>query len=193
MESMHSLEFEKEVLKMRNDITKIEEKLNNIIDKEKKFILYAHLDMVEIAKIFGFTVCMGDDDTYRSFVLLNIKPKETIKTIFINNNINPQEARYLVAYELAHWILEYDDSKTKYLHSTYLIQSKTSKNQKNIDADYFACCLLIPREMLETDFEDLIKDMEVFDSVALLAKKYKVSETLLYKRLLQVGILTLNK
>lgn len=167
----------------------IEKKISQLLTQCHINSSFQYLDVVALAKKLGFEVITSEDDKFDSFIILNrtkVIANGYNRFIFINKNLSAKEKRFLIAYELGHYILEYH-LENRYAHSTRLFKTNLSNNQKNKDANYFACCLLMPKNFFEKDFEILIENTDIEELISLLSEKYKVSEKLVCKRLIQIG------
>lgn len=167
----------------------IEKKINQLLTLCHINSSFQYLDVVLLAKKLGFEVISSENDKFDSFIILNTKKviaNGHNRFLFINENLSAKEKRFLIAYELGHYIIEYN-SENRYAHSTCLFKVNFSDNQKNKDANYFACCLLMPKDIFEKDFEILNENTDIEEIIFLLSEKYRVSEKLVCKRLIQIG------
>lgn len=173
---------------MKNEF--IEQAINKLVKQGYINFSFQYLDIVELAKKLGFMVISFKDRKHKSFIVLNRKKPiaEGYKQfLFINENLSAKEKRFLIAYELGHYMLEYG-SENRYCHSTFLFKTNPSVNQKDKNANFFACCLLMPEHIFKADYESLLRDNEIEDIIVLLSEKYRVPENLICKRILQLEI-----
>ena len=167
----------------------IEKKINQFLTQCQINPSFQYLDVVILAKKLGFEIISAEHKKFKSFIVLNRKKMIANghnRFLFINKNLSAKEKRFLVAYELGQYILEYN-LENRYEHSTYLFKTNLSDNQKDNDANYFACCLLMPKDIFEKDFEILNENTDIEEIIFLLSEKYRVSEKLVCKRLIQIG------
>lgn len=99
-----------------------------------------YVDAVKLAKFLGFSV--GESSVIRSDIdgFIFMSPDETIKVIAVNNNRSPEEKRFIVLHEIAHYILHREKLKTDLM----IREHRTGKNLDENDADFFAACVLMP-------------------------------------------------
>ncbi len=114
----------------------------------------------------------------------------------MNRKLSFEEKRFAIAHELAHFFLDsnaFSNGQIKigarFAHIDNRFSSYNRK-QTEQEADYFAACLLIPREKLLRDIENFnVKEID-YRFIKLFAKVYDVSWDCLLKR---IGEVTPNK
>ena len=128
---------------------------NNIIDP--KFDLIKHLTEKE-----GFKIILQNMENDTTGLVL-IRPKDNTdlkkicKLIAVNRKLKnqpnfQQRLRFIVAHEYGHSLIHYN-GKTLFAHRS--TSKKWKRNEK--EADFFARCLLMPREQMEKIlFEQLL-------------------------------------
>ena len=141
-----------------SDKKKIEEKVNNLIETHDIDIENG-VDIISLAHKMGFVVGnAGLSDTEDGFVLVDDKAEKilgvpTTKLIGVNANIEYEHKRFVIAHELAHFVLNKGDNPI-YAHR----ENKKGKNEEENDADYFAACLLMPEKSFKKRYEELKAD-----------------------------------
>ena len=109
--------------------------------------------------------------------------------IGVNSTQAETRQRFTLAHEFGHFLLHegkpvhYDKQFRMDLRSSL---SSTGTDNEEIEANYFASSLLMPRLFLERDVADRFIDIEDADAVEDLAKRYKVSLQAMNIRLLNV-------
>ena len=98
-----------------------------------------------------------------------------IKFISYNKNQHVHRQRFTVAHEIGHLLLGH--TNINYDHDLY------STKPEDIEADQFAAELLIPLQMIKGDVRDGC------NNIPLLAKKYNVSEEVVWLRLKSCGLI----
>ena len=108
------------------------------------------IDIIQIAKKLGFAVgnaLLDNDDD--GFIIVqegvdNILGIKTDKLIGVNSKRTLEWKRFIIAHEIAHYILHYSNEKRNgmYAHRDH----KKGKNDLENDADYFAASLLMTRD-----------------------------------------------
>lgn len=96
--------------------------------------------------------------------------------------VNKKEAltrqRFTIAHELAHALLHHGEEVRFDKDFRVNLRSETSGlgvDVEEIEANFFAACLLMPRRFLEADPAAAMVDVENAQAVAVLAKRYGVS------------------
>ena len=154
-------------------------------------------DIVSLCKDLGFSVSSypTKQEGYDGFILVN----NTFKVIGIDDNLSPIDRRFLIAHELGHYIKA--DSK----HEEVLLALKDNlnhgddKSQEEHDADYLAAAILVPMsqfkyelELLEIEYKNLNSELEVKSKIpaviiSFFAKRYRVNEQLIARRIAEVS------
>lgn len=153
------------------------------------------IDAVTIARKLGFKVgnaVMEDDDD--GFIIINdgtddILGIKTNKLIGVNSARPLEWKRFIIAHEIAHYVLHYPEVKDKRLYAHR--DHAKGKNEDENDADFFAACLLMPRELFTKRYDELKeKSLELKDIVVLLADRFCVTQLMAERR---IGELKLNE
>lgn len=98
--------------------------------------------------------------------------------IGVNRKEAPTRQRFTLAHELAHALMHHGEEVRFDKDFRVNLRSETSGlgvDVEEIEANFFAACLLMPRRFLEADPEAAIVDVEDAQAVARLAKRYRVS------------------
>ena len=117
------------------------------------------------------------------------KGKEIV--IGVNKDHPPNRRRFTMAHELAHALLHhgnevhYDKDFRINLRSE---ESGLGIHVEEIEANFFAACLLMPRRFLDADPAAALVDAENADAVASVAKRYGVSAHAMSIRLGNIAI-----
>lgn len=151
------------------------------------------IDVIQIAKRLGFSVgnAVLQDDV-DGFILVQDDAKEilgieTNKLIGVNSKRNLEWKRFIIAHELAHYILHCPEQKTKgmYAHRDH----KKGKGSTENEADFFAANLLMPREKFTEKFNELKeKSLDKEDIVLLLTKKFVVTPKMVERRFEELSL-----
>ena len=146
---------------------KIEEMAQNLL---KDFwsthnATYAYVDIVSLARSVGFQV--GESNklpaTDNGFIAISKNKKELL--IGVNYYRTWEEKRFIIAHELAHYFLHYRDSElTGPLFVRHSVQKK-GKNQVENDADYFAACILMPRDEFQHEYNKMLHNGHTYESI----------------------------
>ncbi len=116
--------------------------------------------------------------------------------IGVNKKHHVHRRRFTVAHELGHLLLHREGTKKEgaFIDKTPLVLRRDPLSSAGVDpleveANAFAAELLMPRELVEEDFNRLLENPLLGEEeiVKNLAKKYKVSEQAMAIRLSQLG------
>lgn len=103
-----------------------------------------------MAKKIGFVVGNANlSDKEDGFIIVNSDEKELLglnanKIIAVNSKREFCLKRFIIAHELGHYLLREDNQKI-FAHR----ENKIGKNEEENEFDYFAACLLMPKEKFE--------------------------------------------
>ena len=128
------------------DRTEISAKAQELLDKYS-VVLSPTVDAAELAIRMGFEVFNADlDADDEGFIAINTNEKaifgaKTNRVIGISRNLDLAQKRFVIAHELGHYCLHYDESSPIYAH-----RDKRFKGEEEQDVDYFAACLLMPEK-----------------------------------------------
>lgn len=116
--------------------------------------------------------------------------KQDVALIGVNSRHAEVRRRFTIAHELGHFLLHGETSVEMHVDRAYVkARNKTSSegtDPDEVEANYFAAELLMPRRFLEEDIA-AIKDFDLFEDADDLAKKYMVSTQALLIRLDTLG------
>lgn len=147
------------------------------------------IDVVKLAKKMGFSLYLQEmDNTEDGFILVNeqmetIPAFETNKIICVNSERSFVDRRFIVAHELAHYIL--NDKQEIYAHK----ESSTKNDKEEEEADFFAACLLMVAETFTEKFNSLKADgLDLGEIAKRLAMFFKVEEKSVYRRIIELGL-----
>jgi Zn-dependent peptidase ImmA (M78 family) len=146
-----------------------------------------------VAKRLGLKVVhveLGEDISG----LLISKGDSTV--IAIQQNDPPNRKRFTIAHEIAHFHLRHQFEPGEHVHVDrgHLItprnsRSSTGLDSKEIEANQFAACLLMPSKLLMRSIKSLKVTSLRDDHVAKLADEFEVSEQAMTIRLSTLGFL----
>ena len=118
--------------------------------------------------------------------------------IAVNGSQHPNRKRFTVAHELAHHALahvgEHDHIDWKFTILRRDGKSSEASDDREMEANFFAASLLMPKEFLKKDLLLRIgtngeADLQSED-ILTLAKRYQVSETAMKYRLMNLGFIS---
>ena len=104
--------------------------------------------------------------------------------IGINSTQSAQRQRFTIAHELGHFLLH--EGITNHVDRSYRVnfrsaESSQATNVEEIEANYFAASILMPKHMLDAETAELALDND--DRVAELARLFQVSRLAMSLRL----------
>lgn len=165
----------------------IEKKVNDLISKFE--LNNAGFDLNLLLNKLNIEISNEDlsDEVSGIFLMINGKPLITINSKESNNK---ERQRFTIAHEIGHYIL-HSDKKTLFVDKSPKLlyrnsASSTGEILQEKEANHFAACLLMPKELLMADVKD-VKNSKEDKIIKNLASKYKVSEQAMSFRLANLG------
>lgn len=173
----------------------IEEKVKQLMERIDYKDECEEIDIIQIANKMGFAV--GNallDEEIDGFIIVQEGSDEilginTDKLIGVNSKRTLEWKRFIIAHEIAHYILHYPTQKSQgmYAHREH----SKGRNEDENDADFFAATLLMPRKRFVEKFNELkSKGLELEEIVILLSKKFVATCKMIERR---IGELALNE
>lgn len=162
------------------------EKVNYVDDSDA-------IDVIQIAKKAGFAVGNAVlDDEEDGFIIVKEGAKEilgihTDKLIGVNSARTLEWKRFIIAHELAHYVLHYgsENHNGMYAHREH----KKGKSVAENDADFFAANLLMPRKKFLNTYNELKNKKLDFDEIViLLSSKFVVTSKTVERRIEELGL-----
>lgn len=146
------------------------------------FDIYELLEQLDITclhkdlgpKIYGASRIQGDQ-----------------KIISINSENHPNRQRFSAAHELGHILLHQERTlnvSDRLIYNELLRDEKSSEGSdwREIEANHFAACLLMPKDLIEESIEEHGWALDEVD-IESIAKKFKVSTIAMSIRLSALG------
>jgi len=119
-----------------------------------------------------------------------------VQGIAVNAAHHVHRRRFTIAHELAHYLLEHEGEDHIDWQFTVIRRDGTSSeatDYQEIEANFFAASLLMPKQMIRADIEQKKRfngEIGIDDSdIQALARKYLVSEIAMKYRLMNLGLL----
>ena len=146
--------------KTKNGLNKMEKVL---IGKRAKQVLDiisydptqdTYVDAVELANLFGFEVYESSDLLATDDGSISVSKNGTEKTILVNENRSVAFKRFVITHELAHYLLHYKEDGSLFKHREHI----KGKGAEENDADYFAACILMPKDSFVREYKALKKN-----------------------------------
>lgn len=165
--------------------SRIEKKVEDIL-KNYNLDDAGYVDVLKIAQDNDFLVGnarLKDDED--GFIIVNKSEKiskyDTHKIIGVNSSRRFVDKRFIIAHELGHFFLNSDEKI--YAHREHRIGKSDSENEY----DYFAACLLMPKEKFKEAFEDAMKNNKL-NVIGSLESQFKVSKEVIRKRIKELEL-----
>ena len=142
----------------------IERRTSKVLDiaRANNAISKGCVDVTRLARIFGFDVCETNSLPAFEDGTITVSADSKQKQILLNRLRSIEFKRFIIAHELAHYFLHYTPNTEIFMRRDD-IKGKTDEEQ---DADYFAACLLMPKEAFKQDY-DMLKETRTFRGTVL--------------------------
>lgn len=173
----------------RSDIeTKVADTLEKAGYKENT----VPVDVVTVANTLGFAVGNASlTEDVDGFIVVkegekNIFGINTDKLIGINGLRSFAWKRFIVAHELGHYVLHYDEMAD---HGIYAHRDhQKEKNAQENEADYFAANLLMPKETFAERYNALPDELGREQKAILLAAEFVVPKDAVMRRFEELSV-----
>lgn len=150
-----------------------------------------YVDIIGIAKGLDFSVGNAKlSDEEDGFIFVNEAKKNYPnipgnKLIGVNSKLSLPWKRFVIAHEIGHYFLHYIDNAAKYNGMYAHRENAKGKGHEEQEADYFAACLLMPKELFSEKYTELNKDGKLSNSElsVLLAKEFIVTPIMAGRRI----------
>lgn len=151
------------------------------------------VDVIAVAKSLGFVVGNAVlEDDMDGFVIVQAGKNEilkikTDKLIGVNSSRDLGFKRFIIAHEIAHYILHYSSESVNgmYAHRDH----RKGRSDKENDADYFAANLLMPKDAFKKKYNELKdKELQLNDMLLLLASYFSVPLESAKRRIQEIGL-----
>ena len=179
-------------IKMKMKMTKsnIENKVSVIL---KNFGTEAPIPVQDIIDKLGIMVSYAASKDY-SGILVRGEGGQIL--MGLNSDESFVRQRFTMAHELGHYFL--DHSKSAFVDNKVMVnhrdcaENKKTHDKTEIDANYFAACLLMPKDSVEENFKQIAKN-KIFleDHLGVLAEKYEVSKEAMKYRLINLDLINI--
>lgn len=127
----------------------------------------------EISGVIGI-----DDELNRNF--------ESGKVIAINRKDNFGHQRFTMAHELAHYLLDFDVSKSIVYYNAY--NTKEVESEEEHRANFFAANLLMPEKLFREEFAKALIKNNLYLTVEKLSDVFQVSREAVRRRILELSL-----
>ena len=181
---------------------------NNYVVKEAEnladevLVIYGHVGkiaptpIIKIVQDFGFKACkaanMPKDISGNIFVGGNTKKNYgTDKVIIVGDDEPLQHQRFIIAHELAHYLMDYvgsENYKKGKITFSRTYPKINHQSSEEIRADRFAAELLMPKQVFFPEYRKAMKksDYSKEYTVTYLAKLFNTKESCIQRRIKEV-------
>jgi Zn-dependent peptidase ImmA (M78 family) len=151
------------------------------------------VDVVAVAKKLGLEVVITDLDEGISGVLVTGHHGSCIA---VRKGDADARKRFSIAHEIGHYYLrhQFDTGEHVHVDRGHLVSHRNNRSSsgtdlKEVEANQFSACLLMPSKLLRERVKALRTD-RIYDShITLLSKEFQVSEQAMTIRLSTLGLL----
>lgn len=161
--------------------------------EELNYSLENPVDVIEVAKKMDIAVGTAElEDGVDGFLLIdnddcNLLGSGKNKVIGVNAKRKFNEKRFIIAHEIGHYKLNYNNEKQFAFR-----ESAHGRNREENDVDFFAACLLMPKAAVIRASSE-IKDKNIIEMCKFLANKFNVPVESMIRRLQEVEIIAINE
>lgn len=152
------------------------------------------IDIISVVKKYEFTLVNAAlDENDDGFIIVdntetNILGIETNKLIGVNSSRPLAWKRFIIAHELGHYILEYEnsDNKLQFAHRDH----RKGKDERENIIDYFSASILMPKDKFKDIYMYFSENTTVNKNllVDFLAIQFQVTKKMVLRRIEEVGI-----
>ena len=178
----------------KEEIDNVEKEVKEFFN-ENKIELSPDIDIIKVGKELGFQMLslslpQGVDGV--------IKVGKEGKIIGVSNKTNPQEVRFVIAHELAHYLhklkMENEEKPMFAMKDSILHGIKKDDNEHLMDL--IAATILVPKDYFVQDIKNadigVVEDIEKAKNVGYavikeLAEKYNVNADMIVRRIVEVS------
>lgn len=114
------------------------------------------IDIVGLVRSYDFVVKPIElDDEEDGFIIVDTR-KGDFRLISVNTNRTYEEARFILAHEIGHYIM----SESKEKDILFAAREKThGRSEEENEIDYFAACLLMPKTLFIKKYKEFKKQI----------------------------------
>ncbi len=164
----------------------------NLVDELE--IVGPEVDVEDVARKLGIEV--GYEDLGPGVSGLLVSSPDTAH-ILVQGSDPPHRQRFTIAHEIGHFVLRHQFEEGKHVHvdrgnfiSQRGPQASTGIDPKEVEANQFAACLLMPSKRLTKAAARVAEGGPLFDDhVTRLAEEFNVSEQAMTIRLTKLDLL----
>lgn len=165
----------------------IEERAQKVLDAyQYNYKEDTYVDSVCLARFFGFDVqelsSLPASEDGSVTVSINSEDNSTEKCIVVNDFRSFEYKRFIIAHELAHYLLHYTGNNKFFMHR----ENVKGKNLEENDADFLAVCLLMPKQSFKNQYELLKHGRSSQEVLRELQQKFRTPEESIKRRIEEV-------
>lgn len=162
----------------------IEKLVQKVLDQLEKEI---PVDVIRAAKLYGLEVYATEMEKMNAGGVSGILvEKDGTWAIFINHSDSLSRQRFSIAHELGHFLIHKGEQFVDDFPAGEAFYRDGKDNTVEREANYFAACLLMPADQLETIWPEAKDPKDA-------ANRFKVSEVSMTYRLKHLGLITVEE
>ncbi|MBD5511784.1 MAG: ImmA/IrrE family metallo-endopeptidase [Lachnospiraceae bacterium] len=184
--------FLKNIRKKSKEIDDMPKRAQEVLDFFHVEYNTSAVPIIEILTKMGFKIFQSDlePDDLSAYIAVDPKFKDTFgsnKITCVHVKDNPGHKTFALAHELAHYLFDFDESKSLYYYDTYFPKENEEKFVER-RANKFAANLLMPKEIFLKEYEKCKNLQSKADIVNELGRRFRVSPTAVLIRFQELGI-----
>lgn len=139
---------------MRSELSKmekneIERKAHEVLEFYREYVPgKGYVDATKLVSLFGFNVLEDYNLPLSEDGCITVSASEDVQEIKVNGYRSIERKRFIIAHELAHYLLHYKGDGKLFRHR----ENIKGKDLEENDADYFAACLLMPTDSFKSSY-----------------------------------------
>lgn len=159
---------------------------------------FCPVSVVDIAQKIGFKIFESDMKSHPNvsgLVAIDLQWKDKLgsdKIIAVNKDDNYGHKRFAIAHEIAHYIFDFDEKTHITYYNLYTTDDITHRNENDVRelrANKFAACLLMPEAEFRTKLTECKDENSLFETTKRLADIFKVSAEAIRRRMIELNII----
>lgn len=156
--------------------------------------LTSPVDVIQLAKNLGFAVGnIVSKENYEGVLLINendnnILGSNSSRVIGVDAKQDFNKKRFIIAHELGHYTINYNGDPIFARRDRHC---ETNRSDEENEIDFFAACLLMPKEGFVAEYRKL-KEQSEKNIIKKLAELFKVPEESAMRRLQELDLVELK-
>ena len=187
-------QFLQEYRKRPNRIEDMQDRAYDILDKlGMREIAFGGTKIVRILGGFGIKTYLSVIKPPELSAYIAIDPTleakfGTNRVACINERYSDGHKRFAIAHELAHYLFDYNEDVSPVYYDTYTADQKEPTEEKELRANRFAACILMPEDIFVEKYEQGKASKLRPNMVGYLSTYFRVSRRAIERRFQELGI-----